>query len=380
MYARIMDLKKVNPKLIILLAVGGWKHESGTTSPFSIMVNNDVNRGKFVKSVVKLLRNYKFDGFDLDWEFPGGRGNSPAKDKQMFTVLVKELSVAFEKDALESGKPALLLTAAVASAYDVVDAGYEPKELSKYLHLLHIMAYDLHGTWDKVTGHHAALKYDGGKSPKRKEYTVEYAVEHWIKKGFPPNKITLGLATYGRSFYLEDEDDHGLSVDIDISKKDDLAPKGAFTREAGLLAYYEICSMGLTVIQNNKAGAPYGYKKTVWVSYDDAISLTNKSQIIKDKNLAGAMFWALDMDDFNGKQCGQGRYPLLSAVKTALGGKIKTENLIPEETRSGEIVIPKPIYNGKCYAVGLWKGYPGMDIWCFINCPKGVCPVCACAC
>ncbi|XP_065682082.1 acidic mammalian chitinase isoform X1 [Hydra vulgaris] len=344
------------------------------------MVNNDVNRKKFVKSVVKLLRNYKFDGFDLDWEFPGGRGNSPAKDKQMFTVLVKELSVAFEKDALESGKPALLLTAAVASAYDVVDAGYEAKELSKYLHLLHIMAYDLHGTWDKVTGHHAALKYDGGKSPKRKEYTVEYAVEHWIKKGFPPSKITLGLATYGRSFYLEDEDDHGLSADIDISKKDDLAPKGAFTREAGLLAYYEICSMGLTVIQNNKAGAPYGYKKTVWVSYDDAISLTNKSQLIKDKKLAGAMFWALDMDDFNGKQCGQGRYPLLSAVKTALGGKVKTENLITEETRSGEIVIPKPMYNGKCYAVGLWKGYPGMDIWCFINCPKGVCPVCACAC
>ena len=31
MYARIMDLKKINPKLIILLAVGGWSHESGCT-------------------------------------------------------------------------------------------------------------------------------------------------------------------------------------------------------------------------------------------------------------------------------------------------------------------------------------------------------------
>ena len=47
------------------------------------MVNNNENRVKFVKSVVKLLRKNNFDGFDLDWEFPGGRGNSPAKDKEM---------------------------------------------------------------------------------------------------------------------------------------------------------------------------------------------------------------------------------------------------------------------------------------------------------
>ena len=76
---------------------------------------------------------------------------------------MKELATAFDKDAAERGKPALILTAAVAAAYDVIDAGYEAKELAKYLHLLHIMAYDLHGTWDKVTGHHAALNYDGGK-------------------------------------------------------------------------------------------------------------------------------------------------------------------------------------------------------------------------
>ena len=102
---------------------------------------------------------------------------------------------------------------------------------------------------------------------------------------------------------------------------------------------------------------------------------------ITGKNLAGAMFWTLDMDDFNGKQCGQGRYPLLNAVKNALEGKSKTNNKITaEEKPSREIVIPKAIYNGKCHAVGLWKGYPGMDIWCFINCPKGVCPLCACAC
>ena len=32
------------------------------------------------------------------------------------------------------------------------------------------------------------------------------------------------------------------------------------------------------------------------------------------------MVWALDLDDFNGKQCGQGKYPLLKAIIDRLGG------------------------------------------------------------
>ena len=30
------------------------------------------------------------------------------------------------------------------------------------------------------------------------------------------------------------------------------------------------------------------------------------------------MFWALDLDDFDGKFCGQGRYPLINSVKMEL--------------------------------------------------------------
>jgi GH18 family chitinase len=41
-----------------------------------------------------------------------------------------------------------------------------------------------------------------------------------------------------------------------------------------------------------------------------------KTEYILEKDLAGAMFWALDLDDWSGKFCDQGKFPLISLVKS----------------------------------------------------------------
>jgi hypothetical protein len=55
-------LKKKNPLLKTLLAVGGWNMGSMI---FSDMAINETNRQNFIRSAVVYLRRWNFDGLDL---------------------------------------------------------------------------------------------------------------------------------------------------------------------------------------------------------------------------------------------------------------------------------------------------------------------------
>lgn len=66
---------------------------------------------------------------------------------------------------------------------------------------------------------------------------------------------------------------------------------------------------------------PYATLHDQWVSFDDDSMVRHKAEFVRAMELGGAMVWALDLDDFTGKHCGCGKYPLLSTINHVLRGR-----------------------------------------------------------
>ena len=71
------------------------------------------------------------------------------------------------------------------------------------------------------------------------------------------------------------------------------------------------------------------------------------------------MVWALDLDDFTGDFCGEGKWPLMTAIKTSLSeGKVYQFWI-----DLGQTILYKISYWTIKWPVLLW-----MALFCFISC------------
>ena len=139
-------MKKYGIKVTI--ALGGWNDSLG--NKYSRLVNDPQARARFISHAVNFIKQYNFDGLDLDWEYPAcwqtECKEDRSKDKEAFTAWVRELKEAFKPHNY-------LLSAATSPSKKIVDAGYEVAEVAKYFDWVAVMTYDFHGHWDKKTGH-----------------------------------------------------------------------------------------------------------------------------------------------------------------------------------------------------------------------------------
>ncbi len=80
MYGRFQALKRKNPNLKTLLAVGG---ATDGNEGFKAVSRDSGKRAEFARNVVRYLKRFGFDGFDVDWEFP------KRDERDDFTNLIK---------------------------------------------------------------------------------------------------------------------------------------------------------------------------------------------------------------------------------------------------------------------------------------------------
>ncbi len=283
---KLNSLKSKNPKLKVLVSIGGWSWSKG----FSDAALTEASRLKFAKSCARFVKEYNLDGIDLDWEYPNqsGAGNTyRPEDVHNFTLLLKgvraQLDLLSEKE--NNGKH-YLLTIATGADKEYVD-NVEMNEIHKYLDFLNIMTYDFYNGWHKVTGHHS--NYLPSAKPEMDKNSVVNAVDMHVNAGFPVEKINLGIPFYGRIW-------KGVKAE-----NNDVLFKEAETVGMGIdyINFYQnINANGYTRYWDNVAKAPYLWNpdEKTFISYEDEESIALKIEYLKKRGLAGVMFWEYSAD------------------------------------------------------------------------------------
>jgi chitinase len=63
----------------------------------------------------------------------------------------------------------------------------------------------------------------------------DFAIKYWNEKGAPKSKLNLGIATYGRSFTLQNAKNNGVGDPAKGGGK-----PGPYTKQEGYLGYNEV--------------------------------------------------------------------------------------------------------------------------------------------
>jgi chitinase len=298
----LVKQKKNHPHIKVMVACGGW----GGSGGFSDMAASPENRKKFVDSVTRFLNQYQLDGLDIDWEYPGMRGaGNPfiPEDKANFTFLMREL-----REAMDATDKDMVLTFASAGwkrYYDHV----ELNEVLKYANYMNVMTYDLVGGRNPFTGHHTNLgwikpenlegtpaqqileKRNFPMNPRSAEKIISFCTE----EGVDPKQIVIGAAFYGRAWQGVPPENHGLyqentGVWIGWAPYSDIRAK--YEGKNGFVRYWDPVA---------KAPFLYNAEDSLFISYEDTVSVKLKTEYAINNGLGGIMFWELRLDtDKNG--------------------------------------------------------------------------------
>ncbi|OTA98122.1 glycoside hydrolase family 18 protein [Hypoxylon sp. CI-4A] len=301
---QLYQLKKSNRHLKLLLSIGGWTYSTN----FAAAASTDATRKTFAQTAVAIIKDWGFDGIDIDWEYP-------ADDTEAGNMVALFKAVRDELDSYSAQYANgyhFLLTAAVPAGPTNFNK-LHLADMAAVLDTFNLMAYDYAGSWDTTSGHQANL-HPNANSPITTPFSTDAAITAYLAGGVPSEKIVLGLPLYGRSFESTD----GIGKPY--------TGIGTGSWEAGVWDYKVLPRSGATETYDDVAGATYSYDSSSkeLISYDNVDMVNKKIAYAQGKSLGGSMFW-----EASGDRTDSGS--LIAAAFNAQGGSSSldsTQNLL----------------------------------------------------
>lgn len=288
-------LREANPDLKILFTIGGWEN----SERFSEVAATQASRERFARSCVALLRQYLFDGIDMDWRYPvsGGAVEGQPADRENYTLLLAEMRRQLDAAGQRDDQQYLLtmLAPATSTLYENI----ELDAVHPYLDWINLMAFGFQGEWSDLASHHAPL-YSNARDPRgpvvREEYNVQGAVNSYLDQGVPAHKLVVGIPFFAQTWRNVRQGDY-----VGLYQAADGVPGG--TRPGGILYYRDMLpllqSENYVQFFDEETAVPWLYspEDRIAVSYENPRSIREKVTYVKQHQLGGVMVWQVSFDD-----------------------------------------------------------------------------------
>lgn len=274
----------------VMVSIGGWT----LSENFPTVAADPALRANFAHECVRILKEYKFDGIDIDWEYPGYVDHKGTPDdKKNYTLLMQAI-----RDSIDTyGKKIkykFLLTGAFGANKSQMD-NIEWDKIKVVMDYINMMTYDYNGTWSEDANHHTALYEPTGGTGGSIDRAMKLMTQDY---GVPASKLNLGVAFYGRSLLMNDATS-GLYSKNHMKLSDSVT----YVTDLGMPQYYDILlkMKNFTRYWDEAAKAPYllgnpGKNRYTFVSYDDEQSVKLKAEYVVTKEAAGVIIWDITGD------------------------------------------------------------------------------------
>jgi chitinase len=269
----------------VLLSIGGSGNNQW--SLFSKMAQSEKFRQAFVKNVHTFLTKHKYDGVDIDWEFPA------SGDLSDCTTLMQEL---------RNGLPApWLISMAVPANGDNTAPGLNIPALAPIVDFFNVMTYDFTGAWDPYAGLNSPLYQD--PADPLQTGSVKTSMDLYQNTyGVSSSQLNIGTPFYGYEFQGADALWEACGS-CTVSQQNYGSYIKPLINEQGWEAEFDNAAQSPYLVNTASPG---------FITYDNTSSVSAKTTyILKTRGFGGVFIWDLSQD-YDGKS-----QDLLNSMYTA---------------------------------------------------------------